>query len=208
MTLPTGISGNNVTMSLIDRLPTSTRLLRRGLGCALAVLALAASPRPALAVQAIEDHLPQFLTAVGDGSVDYWMAFEAANSKELDEIFYRDRSTAQKEVLARQALAHYVPVRQLDVFANRWRADFEWVSERVEALSGRLPYVTVSIAHTGGFGQGGVEAATGAGASTSGASAARAGAASAVARSMPGRTSFNKGDMPPFYPDTCRVRGV
>lgn len=115
---------------------------------ALSLTALAAVPAPAEAVQAIEDHLPQFITAVGDGSVDYWMAFEAANSKELDSIFYRDRSPAQKAVLSRQALSHYVPLRQLTTFANRWRADFEWVSERVEALSGRLPFVTASMWYT------------------------------------------------------------
>jgi hypothetical protein len=100
------------------------------------------------AVQAIEDHLPQFITSIGDGSVDYWMAYEAANSRELDTIFYRDRSPAQKSALARQALAHYVPVRQLTTFANNWRADFEAVAERLEALSGRLPFITASMWYT------------------------------------------------------------
>lgn len=111
-------------------------------------LQLGALAGPAEAVQTIEDHLPQFITAVGDGSVDYWMAFEAANSRELDTIFYRDRSAAQKAVLSRQALAHYVPLRQLTTFANRWRADFEYVAARLEGLSGRLPFITVSMWYT------------------------------------------------------------
>lgn len=121
---------------------------RAWLNLALAAALVAIAPRPALAVQAIEDHLPQFITAIGDGSVDYWMAFEAANSAELNGIFYRDRSASQKAVLARTALGHYVPVRQLTTFANRWRSDFEFVSERLEALSGRLPYITASMWYT------------------------------------------------------------
>ncbi|MDB5096950.1 MAG: hypothetical protein JWM80_1371 [Cyanobacteria bacterium RYN_339] len=118
------------------------------LNLALAGALVMALPMPALAVQAIEDHLPQFITAIGDGSVDYWMAFEAANSMELNGIFYRDRSPSQKAVLSRAALGHYVPVRQLITFANRWRADFEWVAERLEGLSGRLPYITASMWYT------------------------------------------------------------
>jgi hypothetical protein len=115
---------------------------------AVALGAQLLAARPAAAVQAIEDHLPQFITSIGDGSVDYWMAYEAANSRELDTIFYRDRSAAQKSALARQALAHYVPIRQLTTFANNWRADFEWVAERLEGLSGRLPFLTASMWYT------------------------------------------------------------
>ena len=121
--------------------------LKLVLGVSAAAQLLALAP-PAMAIQAIEDHLPQFITSIGDGSVDYWMAFEAANSMELNAIFYRDRSPSQKGVLARQALGRYVPVRQLTTFANRWRADFEQVAERLEALSGRLPYITASMWYT------------------------------------------------------------
>lgn len=110
----------------------------RGVALAAATaLALATwAPRPAEAIMAIDDRLPSFLVAVGEGTGYAWAAYEAANSKDLDQLFYRDRSAANKLLLARQNSGRWVPVAQLAYFSQRWRTDFEAVATRLEPLTG------------------------------------------------------------------------
>lgn len=104
---------------------------------ALAALVVGVSaPRPADALMAIDDRLPSFLVAVGEGTGYAWAAYEAANSKDLDQLFYRDRSPANKLLLARQNAGRWVPVAQLAYFSQRWRTDFEAVATRLEPLTG------------------------------------------------------------------------
>ena len=111
--------------------------LRKGILAALAacVVGTAAVP-PAAALMAVDDRLPGFLVAVGEGTGYAWAAYEAANSKDLDATFYRDRSAANKLLLARQNAGRWVPVAQLAYFSQRWRTDFEAVTTRLEPLTG------------------------------------------------------------------------
>lgn len=120
---------------------------RKAMTVALAAVGLSAMlwPGVAWAVGTIDDRLPMFLTSVGYGSGQAWMAFEAAHGKEMDLLFYRDRSSAQKMDLARRASASWVPVGQVLVLSQRWRTDFEVVAGRLESLSGQLPYINVAM---------------------------------------------------------------
>lgn len=111
--------------------------LRKGMVAAIAAFALGtAASLPAAALMAVDDRLPGFLVAVGEGTGYAWAAYEAANSKDLDQTFYRDRSAANKLLLARQNAGRWVPVAQLAYFSQRWRTDFEAVTGRLEPLTG------------------------------------------------------------------------
>jgi hypothetical protein len=101
-----------------------------------AIVVATAVPRPAEAIMAIDDRLPAFLVAIGEGTGYAWSAFEAANAKDLDQLFYRDRSPTNKLQLARQNVGRWVPVAQLAYFSQRWRSDFEVVASRLEPLTG------------------------------------------------------------------------
>jgi hypothetical protein len=117
------------------------RLLRAGLG-GLALLAATAAPGAAMPM--VEDNLAPFLVSVGDGTGEAWMAFESSQSKMLDQLFYRDRSAAQKLSIMRQAIASGVPVWQVRQFYTHWRSDFDLVASRMEQTYGPLSGITVS----------------------------------------------------------------
>lgn len=119
--------------------------MNRLLRATLTALALfAASAGPVCAMPQVEDNLPAFLVSVGEGTGEAWMAFESSQSKTLDQLFYRDRSAAQKLSIMRQALASGVPVAQVRNFYTHWRADFDLVCSRMEQAYGPLSGVTVA----------------------------------------------------------------
>ncbi|MEB3198712.1 MAG: hypothetical protein VKP62_16060 [Candidatus Sericytochromatia bacterium] len=97
---------------------------------------LAGWARPADALVAVEDHLPEFLVAVGSGPRHAMAAYEAAQARALDPLFYRDRSPEQKLLFVRQSNGLEVPTRALGQFALRWRSDLESVARRLEPISG------------------------------------------------------------------------
>ena len=103
---------------------------------ALGACLAATMVRPADALMGIDDRLPSFLVSVGEGTGYAWAAYEAANAKELDQLFYRDRSPAQKLYLARQNSGRWVPVAALAYFQQHWRPAFEAVAGRLEPLTG------------------------------------------------------------------------
>jgi hypothetical protein len=117
------------------------RLLRAGLG-GLALLAATAAPGAAMPM--VEDNLAPFLVSVGDGTGEAWMAFESSQSKVLDQLFYRDRSAAQKLSIMRQAIASGVPVWQVRQFYTHWHSDFDLVCSRMEQTYGPLSGITIS----------------------------------------------------------------
>lgn len=118
-----------------------TRRLTAMLAGLSAVLALAA---PASAMPMVEDNLAPFLVTVGDGTAEAWMAYESSQSKTLDQLFYRDRTPAQKLNLMRQALGAGVPVGQVRQFYSHWRSDFDVVASRMEQAYGPLSGIKVS----------------------------------------------------------------
>lgn len=99
---------------------------------------------PGVALPAVEDNLAPFLVSVGDGTPEAWMAYESAQSRKLDQLFYRDRTPSQKMTLMRAATSRGVPVHQLRHFYQRWRSDFDWVASRAEQSYGPLNGVAVS----------------------------------------------------------------
>lgn len=114
---------------------------RAALAIALAIAPLA----PAHAVSGVEDHLPEFLGAVGWGTGEAWVAYEAGYSQQMDPLFYRDRSPGQKMIYARNAMAAQVPVEHLRQFSYRWRGDFDAVVGRIEGIYGRPAAVSVQM---------------------------------------------------------------
>lgn len=119
--------------------------MMRQLQAATAGLALwAAIALPGAAAPMVEDHLAAFLVSVGEGTGEAWMAYESAQSKTLDQLFYRDRSPSQKLGIMRQAIGHGVPVHQLRAFYQRWRADFDLVAGRMEQAYGPMSGLTVA----------------------------------------------------------------
>lgn len=112
-------------------------------------IALALAPMaPAAAVTGVDDYLPEFLSAVGYGTGEAWVAFEVGHSKMLDKLFYADRSPGQKMVYARTAMAANVPVEQVRQFSYRWRGDFDATVSRVEGIYGRPAAVAVQMWYT------------------------------------------------------------
>ena len=108
-------------------------------------LALAGAIAPsALALPTVDDNLPAFLVTVGEGTGEAWMAYESANSRALDQLFYQDRTASQKLALIRQAIGKGVPVGQVRAFYQRWRADFDLVAGRMEQAYGPLAGLKVS----------------------------------------------------------------
>lgn len=119
--------------------------MMRKLCTALAALALwTAVAGPGLAAPVVEDNLAGFLVSVGEGTGEAWMAYESAQSKTLDQLFYRDRSPAQKLAIMRQAIGRGVPVHQLRTFYQRWRADFDLVAGRMEQTYGPMSGLTIA----------------------------------------------------------------
>ncbi|HEY9722295.1 MAG TPA: hypothetical protein V6D47_09785 [Oscillatoriaceae cyanobacterium] len=108
------------------------------------MLALALGAR-AQAVPMVDDNLPSFLGTVGQGSGEAWVAYEAAHSRTLDQLFYRDRSPAQKLALVREGLADWVPVARVREFEAHWQSDYDAVASRMVALLGQTPDLTVSV---------------------------------------------------------------
>lgn len=113
--------------------------------CLAACLGLFGLVPPAVAVDGVDDRLPEFLNAVGAGPGEAWVTFEVAHSRELDALFYRDRGAAQKLSYARAAMGKWVPVEQVRLFALRWRGDFDAVASRIEQVYGRPARVKVAM---------------------------------------------------------------
>lgn len=112
---------------------------------ALAALFTLALSARALALPMVEDNLPGFLGTIGEGSGEAWVAYEAAHSRALDQLFYRDRSPAQKLALVRQGLADWVPLARVREFDNHWQSDYDAVATRMDALLSQTPDLTVAI---------------------------------------------------------------
>ena len=120
--------------------------MMRQLVTALAGLALwAACALPGSAAPMVEDNLAAFLVSVNEGTGEAWMAFESAQSKTLDQLFYRDRSPSQKMAIMQKAIGQGVPVYQLRTFYQRWRSDFDLVAGRMEQAYGPMSALTVSV---------------------------------------------------------------
>lgn len=120
-------------------------MTRTLLGLALAGLLTVGTAGPALAIAGVDDHLPEFLNAVGEGTGEAWVAFEVGYSKQLDQLFYKDRSVGQKLSFARAGMGMRVPVWQLRTFSHRWRGDFEATARQAELVYGRQANLHVSM---------------------------------------------------------------
>ena len=93
----------------------------------------------------LRNHLPDFLSMVQPGGTPAWLAYEAAHSRDLDALFYADRTPESKQALIAQAIRHPLPLEPLATLSRSWRGDFAAVVDNLEGWSSRFDGMDVSM---------------------------------------------------------------